>query len=185
MADLGRVIAEVADALRVAGIDYMIIGGVANVVWGSTRSTVDLDITVAATADDIDRVERAFGEQIAHLPADAKGFARDTGVIPFVHRSGIRVELILGTHDYARTAIDRAVDVEIAGVAVRVCTPEDLLLHKIVSERDRDRNDVADLIVRRGETLDRSYLDPRVHELATLLERPGIEVRYRELIDRP
>jgi hypothetical protein len=61
---------------------------------------------------------------------------------------------------------------------VKFCTPEDLILHKIISERDRDRSDVAELLKRRRDTLDREYLDPRVHELAVLLDRPDIDQRY-------
>ena len=39
-------------------------------------------------------------------------------------------------------------------------------------------DDVAELLKRRRDTLDRDYLDPRVHELAVLLDRPDIDERY-------
>lgn len=56
------------------------------------------------------------------------------------------------------------------------------MLHKIISDRDRDRSDVADLLRRRRDSLDREYLDPRVHELAVILERPELEERYRDAL---
>ena len=54
------------------------------------------------------------------------------------------------------------------------CTPEDLILLKIVSERERDRADVRGIARRQKGRLDLDYLEPRVRELAELLERPGI-----------
>ncbi len=65
------------------------------------------------------------------------------------------------------------------GVTIRFCTAEDLVLMKIISERPKDRDDVRQILSRQGDALDHAYLKPRVHELATLLERPEIEALYR------
>ena len=80
-------------------------------------------------------------------------------------------------------AIARARTVEVRGSRVRFCTPEDLILHKIVSHRERDRGDVEGLIETRRADLDRDYLDPRIEELAQALDQPQILARYRRLID--
>lgn len=178
---LRKTLVALVKALNASGIDYMVIGGMANIAWGSPRSTADIDVTVALDHDDLPRLLETLGEQIGRLPTDASGFAAETGVLPFLHRSGVRVDLVLGTHPYAQMAIARAVPLRILGTAVKFCTPEDLVLHKIASEREKDRSDVADLLRRRGKTLDRVYLDERIRELAFLLERPEIEERYRAL----
>ena len=182
MKRLQTALAEVAKALDAAGVGYMVIGGMAHVAWGSARSTVDVDLTVLLAPEDVPELLRILRRQIANLPEDPAGFAAETGVLPFAHRNGVRVELMLATHPYAQTAIDRAISIDVLGTPVRFCTPEDLVLHKIISDRERDRSDVQDLLERRGKELDREYLDPRVHELATLLERPEIETRYRSLL---
>jgi len=62
---------------------------------------------------------------------------------------------------------------------VRFCTAEDLILHKVVSERPRDRQDAEEVVRRRAAELDRGYLDPRVRELADLLQRPAIWDDYQ------
>ncbi len=168
---------DVVRALSAAEIDYMVIGGLAHIAWGSGRSTRDVDITLAVDPSDVRIVLRALGTQVGELVEDIEACLQN-GVLAFVHRSGVHVDLMLTRHPYAQQAIDRAITLKVMSVPVKFCTPEDLVLHKIISERDKDRLDVADILRRRRETLDRAYLDPRVHELAVILERPEIEQRY-------
>ncbi|HEX7832002.1 MAG TPA: nucleotidyl transferase AbiEii/AbiGii toxin family protein [Thermoanaerobaculia bacterium] len=174
-------LAGVAAALAASEIKCMVIGGMANIAWGSSRATRDVDFTVMASQHDASHIIEALGAQIAKLPPDLDDYLRD-GVLPFIHASGVHVDLILSRHPYAELAIARAVTFDVEGTPVRFCTPEDLVLHKIISERDRDRSDVADLLRRRRDSLDREYLDPRVHELAVILERPELEERYRDAL---
>ena len=177
MANLEQVLADVARTFNSAGVPYMVIGGMANAVWGAPRSTVDVDLTVGLSFDSAPRLLEVLGDQVAAAPPNAANFARDTGVLPFTHRRGPRVELMASV-PYAHEALARAVVIDVASVPVNFCTPEDLILHKLVSSRERDRNDVAALLKLRGATLDRAYLDPRVHELACLLDDSSIEQRY-------
>lgn len=66
---------------------------------------------------------------------------------------------------------------------MRVASAEDLILHKLVSERPRDREDVAGLIKRQRGTLDRAYLDPLVRSLSDTLEDPTIWTWYLQQIE--
>ena len=50
---------------------------------------------------------------------------------------------------------------------------------KIISERPRDVADAEALVRRRARDLDRDYLEPRIRELATALERLDIVDRWR------
>ena len=85
---------------------------------------------------------------------------------------------IFGLLPFEDEAIQRARPIRISGFDVRVCTPEDLILMKIVSERDRDIEDAAGIAIRRMKGLDVQYLEPRIKELAALLERPEIQERW-------
>jgi hypothetical protein len=91
----------------------------------------------------------------------------------------VRVDLILAGLPYEEEAIARAVAFPMGGRPVKIRTAEDLVLHKIVSSRPRDREDVAGVITRQGARLGRGYPDPRVTEMATGLERPKILAFYR------
>jgi hypothetical protein len=61
-----------------------------------------------------------------------------------------------------------------AGFSVRVCSPEDLIVHKALSERPKDLEDVRGIIRAQGPALDRAYLDPLIRGLAEDLSRPAI-----------
>jgi len=182
VSDLDAVLAEVASALNTAVVDYMVIGGIAGIAWGIRRGTFDIDFTVALDASEMPRLLDILGTSVAASPADPVDFAAETGVLPVQHRSGTRIDFALARIAYAHEALHRAVTIRVAGVPVKFCTPEDLILHKIISLRERDRSDVEALIALRRNSLDRTYLDAHVHELAWLLDDPSIEERYAALL---
>ena len=182
MADLEAALADLAHRLGEAGIEYMVIGGLANAVWGSPRSTIDIDCTVVLDPARAGRLLEMLGPAYHSRTNDPKGFAARTRVLPLRHRDGVQIDLIFAMLPFEEEAVHRAVEVIVKGISVRFCTAEDLVLHKIVSQRERDRQDVEEILGRRRSSLDRSYLDPRVRELAALLERPEIAAWYLKLM---
>jgi len=90
----------------------------------------------------------------------------------------MRIDVIFGMLPFEQAAIHRGVCRLVAGTSVRFCTAEDLILYKIISDRDQDLRDVRGILHRRGPTLDRDYLEPRIRELADVLERPDIWSQY-------
>jgi len=158
----------------------MVIGGVANLVWGVSRATVDVDLTVWVAEDDIPRLLQSIAAEFELLVEDPPAFVRETRVLPVRAPEGFRIDFIFGQLPYEETAIKRAVARKIHGVAIKVCSPEDLIIHKIISERSQDQQDVRGIINRIGARLDRRYLDPIVRGLAGDLERPEIWERYQK-----
>lgn len=156
---------------------YMVIGGIANLAWGMPRSTFDIDVTVWAPSGTEPALINGLRKAFKALPAEPVKFALETRVLPLVV-AGFRVDLILGQLPYEEQAIRRARLVEMEGVKVRLCTPEDLIVHKILSERPKDLDDVRGIMRAQGKTLDRAYLDPIVRGLASDLARPGIWELY-------
>jgi len=169
-----KAMVEIAGILSGLRIPYMVIGGMANAVWGIARSTVDVDITVWVDDKEIPGFVKMMEERLEVLPGNPEEFVRDKRVLPVKTSNDVKVDIIFGLIPYEKEAIDRAVEREINGESVMFCTAEDLVLHKIISDREQDILDVKRLIeIRKGE-LDREYLDTRVRELADMLERPGI-----------
>jgi hypothetical protein len=173
---------RLAAFLEAAGVPYMVIGGIANLRWGRPRLTQDLDVTVIVPEPDLAAFLDRLSGTYAVLPADALEFARRTRVIPARDSAGVRVDVILATLPYEEAAVRRAVAFPVGGRPVRFCTAEDLILHKLVSSRPRDHEDVAGIIARQGARLDRGYLDPRVAELAEGLEQPELLGFYRDCL---
>jgi hypothetical protein len=156
----------------------MVIGGIANLAWGMPRATFDIDVTVWAPAGSESGLIASLVAAFRALPAHPEAFALETRVLP-MEVAGFRVDLILGQLPYEQQAIRRARLVDMEGVAVRVCSPEDLIVHKIISERPKDREDVRGIVSAQRDFLDRGYLDAIVRGLAADLARPDLEEFYR------
>ena len=155
-------------------IPYMIIGGLANAVWGEPRATLDIDVTVAAKTSQVLEIAAALDRDFRVLVTDPESFVKETRVLPLESRSGVRVDLIFGVLPFEREAIERAKPLPIADDEVVFCTPEDLILLKIISRREQDQADVRGILQRRFDDLDFEYLEPRIRELSELLSRPEI-----------
>lgn len=173
MSDLAGALKTFTAFLEGRRVPYMIIGGIANLVWGVPRATLDIDVTVWAPRSSEGRLIRAFVKVFVAKPADPGAFVSEMRVLP-IKVEDVDVDVIFGHLPYDRSAIGRAVAVDFLGVKARVCTPEDLILHKIVSSRPKDRQDVAGVIRARAKKLDREFLDPKVKELAEALAQPEI-----------
>jgi predicted nucleotidyltransferase len=185
MGQLEDALRSVVLVLQEQGLPYMLIGGMANLVWGEARTTQDIDITIqvdpAALSDTVMKLSQVFQA----LPENPLTFVKRTRVLPVVTTNGIRADLIFAELPYQEEAIRRARSVILGDTEVRVCSPEDLIIHKIISERAKDLDDVKGIIRVQGTRLDRTYLDPLVLGLAADLERPEIRRYYLSLWRKP
>lgn len=179
MTSLEQTLLKIACFLKANKIPYMVIGGVANLFWGVSRTTLDVDITIQIGDGQIPSLVRAVGKRFRIRVKDPQVFISKTHVLPLEDRNGIRIDLIIARLSYQRAAIRRAKAIKVGRVAIKVCSPEDLILHKVISDRAKDREDVRGVIQNLSKSLDRKYLDPLVKELAEALAKPGIWKFYR------
>ncbi|HXC53288.1 MAG TPA: DUF6036 family nucleotidyltransferase [Candidatus Limnocylindrales bacterium] len=167
-----RAIADLARLLSAAAIPYMLIGGHANAIWGEPRATLDVDVTIWATEHQAEHVAAILEPAFQCLVEQPVNFVRDVRVLPFRSLDGVRIDVIFGLLPFEKIAIGRARRVSIAGCDVQVCSPEDLILMKVISERPRDLEDARGVVLARYEDLDFDYLDPQISELAEFLAKP-------------
>jgi predicted nucleotidyltransferase len=172
---------EVREFLDQHGIRHLVIGGLANAVWGRPRATRDADFKVLIG-------ERTIGEFVALVETHFKfrvrspvTFAKQTYVVPIYASNQIAVDLGLGFLPYEEHAIERAVVVEYLGVTFSTCTAEDLIIHKAISEREKDWDDIEGVLARQGERLDQAYILHWLVQFAQALEQPELVQRYQDL----
>lgn len=104
------------------------------------------------------------------------------GVLFLQTPEGLRFDLLLGERSFDGQAIERGQAVEVEpGLEVVVCSPEDLLIYKLVSMRPRDHEDARTVAMRQADTLDGRYiLDwPTLFEQA--LDDSTLVAAYRQL----
>jgi len=180
MSDLDEALGSFASWLDRHHIPYMVIGGFAVTIWGEPRVTRDLDITISVPAEELSNTVELIQSEFTALVNDAIKFVTETRVLPILTDT-VPVDLIFAALPYEDEAIARAKRIQLRHGAVRICSPEDLILHKIVSPRNRDREDIEGIFRYRHSELDYQYLDPRVEELADALSDRTMSEWYRAL----
>jgi predicted nucleotidyltransferase len=162
-------------------IRYMVIGGLANTVWGRPRYTHDADLKVLLDELSIVQFGELVGRHLALRRADAVALAQRVYVLLVQVTDDLPADLAIGFLPYEVQAVDRAVQVKVEGVELPVCTAEDLIIHKAISERERDWLDIEGVLLRQGDKLDQHYIETWLEEFAAGLDRPQILSRYRQL----
>ena len=183
MSELDQALATISSWLKEKEVPHMVIGGFAVTVWGEPRFTRDLDITLSVPPARFDQMVRLICGRFTSLAGDPIKFAAETRVLPVVVES-VPADLIFAALPYEEDAIERARPIKVGGVDVPICAPEDLILHKIVSARPRDHEDIEGVFRYRHTELDYAYLDPRIAELADALSDRNMLDWYHGLRSR-
>ena len=142
-----------ADALL--GRHWYVFGAQALRLWGAPRQTLDIDVTVAMDLAELPTlIDTLAAHGFAAKPEDPVAFATRFFVVPLMHQGGTPVDLILAGTPFETDAFAHALEAELHGVRVPVVSPEDLVIYKITSERQRDHEDAASVVRRQAERLD-------------------------------
>lgn len=143
MSDLQKLLLRLDDA----GIDFVLVGGYAAMLHGSSLLTRDLDVCTALTPDTVEKLRVAFRDchprhrlsapQLSFLDDPTPGMAlnnlylnTDLGTLDLLGS-------ITGIGDYARVARD-AVEIDLLGRRIRAISLDDLITAKEALGRDKD-----------------------------------------------
>lgn len=133
-----------AERLQALGLEPVLIGALAaNVYRLSPRLTTDVDFLTRSLSGVVEAME-ADGLEVETMAEPG-----EPPYVAFIRGDGIRVDIIAAQTDYQMGAIDRAVDGTLA--------VEDVVVHKLIAWRPRDRDDV-DQILAAGHQLDEAYV---------------------------
>jgi predicted nucleotidyltransferase len=149
-----KTLSDLLALLTDAGIDFVVIGGFAGVLHGSTLVTRDLDLCTVLTPDNIDKLRDALKDlhprhrmtpqKLPFLTNPPHGsplsnlyLETDWGVVDFLSS-------VVGVGDF-KVVRDRADTVEIAGRKIRMIRLDDLIRAKESMNRDKDRLAVKEL----------------------------------------
>lgn len=172
---------EVHQILTELQVPYALIGGLVVQYWGEARYTKDVDLTVIVPIEDEERFLRALSERLPPRRADALEFALRHRIYMAQTKEGFPVDVSLGLPGYEEEMAARAVDyVTEAGKTIRVCSPEDLIIHKAIAGRPQDLRDIEGVIIRRGSSLDLEYIRKWLAIFAGWLETDEVLNRFEQ-----
>ena len=177
---MSNLLVDLAKALDRAGIPYMVIGGQAVLVYGEPRLTRDIDITLGIAPDALPQVLTVAKEVNLHILVDnPEDFVQRLWVLPTLHPpSGLRVDFIFSWTPYEQQALERARPIEIEGYPVRFASPEDVIIHKILSGRPRDLEDVCGIL--RKQKVDVDYIHRWLEAFEQTLGQPLVQ-RFEQI----
>jgi predicted nucleotidyltransferase len=151
---------ELLRRLTAAGVDFVVIGGIAVMLSGYGRATRDLDIAVATDTANLG----ALGEVLVGLEARLRGVEGD---VPFVPDARTLAGIELLTLDTSKGWLDvhrsvagvrsydalrrRAERVKLDGISVLIASVDDLIAMKRAAGRSQDPIDIAALEVIKRE----------------------------------
>jgi len=161
-------------------IPYMVIGGLAISVWGEPRVTHDADFKVSLDMPLLE-FRKMFFEQFQERPTKIPKQVLSPYVLRIWALPEVAVDLLVSVFDYEKQAIKRAKKATIEGVPTRVCRAEDLIIHKVVANREYDWLDVERVLIRQKSKLDQAYILNWLGQFSEALENPEMLARYKKL----
>ena len=163
-------------------IPYAIIGGFAVQRWGQPRFTRDVDVTIllppGSEAPTLREIVAAFPARVE----DPVAFALEHRVLPLTVPGGSEADVSLGLPGYEEEVIARSVAYDLGGGrAVRVCSAEDLVIHKALAGRAQDVLDIEGIVARQGKALDLAYVRRWLVELGQVSDDPEVPARFERI----
>jgi predicted nucleotidyltransferase len=141
-------------------VDFVLVGGLAVNAWGYLRATRDVDLVPDPSPENLERLDALLVELGGKVEVGSgllessaiKTFLR-TGDRTLVLTDLGRVDILQGLPQIPGFASldERASEVDLDGLVVKVCSLEDLLAMKRASDRPRDRDDIEALEAARDD----------------------------------
>jgi hypothetical protein len=153
----------------------VIIGGIAVGFLGKPRFTADVDAVFLLSVDDIPRfLAHAQAQNIVPRIQNADEFARRNRVLLLKHTaSETDIDISMGILPFEKEMVQRGTTKSVANLAVRLPTPEDLIIMKAIAHRPKDLEDIRTIAANYPD-LDMDRIKGWVTSFGEAMENPGL-----------
>lgn len=160
------------EAIIAAGVEYVLVGGLAVIAHTFPRTTLDVDFVVAASLGSIGEIAAYFPPSFRLDPQPQMEMLTGTyRWIVEVERSTFRVEIFHLTADpHHRELFRHRIATPLPGLeqTVWIPTPEDLVIQKLRWARTKDLDDARNILAVQGEAIDYAHIEKWCAEHGTL-----------------
>lgn len=149
--------------LEAAGVDYLLVGALAYFAYGLPRHTDDVDAVVSVSTEKLDAVLQALPPDFQVDPqARMEHFTATTRWVVNIARSVVKLEFfLLGADAHHAEEFLRRRRLWLSGLDIEawIATAEDLIIQKLRWARRKDLDDITNILVIQGSTLDFPYIE--------------------------
>jgi hypothetical protein len=175
-------------AFERAGLQAVAYGGLVVAMYGRPRETHDADFAVSTVSPEGARhALTAAGLDVVQAFAEVRFGGCSVSRLTLVGGGELNtVDLVRPRSPrYAAAVLERAISGTLRGETVRVTTPEDYVLLKVLATRDRDLEDAASVIEKQRGRLDWPLLEREVAALASEIPDHDVAGRYNAVTAVP
>lgn len=176
LADLARVLARLS-------VDWYLFGAQAAILYGSTRVTEDIDVTITLGRRTPRELVTALTKQGFRMRVrDSAGFVERTRVLPVLHsKTEMPVDIVFAGPGLEEDFMARRSMMKRGGTTVPVVSPEDLVVLKILAGRPRDEEDVRAVLKATTGRLDRKRITETLAALEAALGQSDLRPAFTRL----
>lgn len=180
-------IVALEQALQAAAIPHAFGGANALAYYGTPRATADIDLNVFVPASRAREVLDVLGTLGAGTddPAIPSRIERDGQVRIFWEKTPL--DLFFSYDPLHYSSMERRRCVDFGGDPIHVLSAEDLMIYKVIFNREKDWRDIAEMIYATDESLDFDYVrhwlerilapdDPQLPRLQRLIDSNGADL---------
>ncbi|MFQ5902169.1 MAG: hypothetical protein ACE5JO_00605 [Candidatus Binatia bacterium] len=156
---LSSALKRILPLLNRSPIPYVLIGGLASGILGRPRATLDIDILVGGGSTGLSKIAYLMEKQGAEK---VESFLE---MNPMLRGSMVRmslgpipIDLMRSRDPHDRVTLRRRQKINTFGTKAFLPKPEDLILLKMKTERDRDLSDCIGIFEAQKDRLDLKYL---------------------------
>ena len=179
------VVSIFAPLFTAAGVEWMVSGGVAAILYGEPRLTQDIDVVVAMEPRDAMRFAQQFPDTDFYCPP-VEVIAQETERDAFGHfnvlhlESDARADVYMAGNDLlARQGLATKRVVEVVGLTVPIASPEQVMLQKLRFRQrgasERHLRDVRGILRVMADAID-------IAALEQMADVHGLEPQWLEMM---
>lgn len=178
-----RALAALKGALAELNVSWYLFGAQAALIYGSSRATADLDLTVhlgQVTSRQLAAHLRSSGFRLRFKNVK---FVDQTRVLPVVHETtDIAADLVIAGPGLEQLFLERSVQRKVGSVVLPVARLEDIVAMKVLAGRAKDRDDIVDILCANLKGVDLSLIRSTLFQLEEALDQDDLLRAFESML---
>jgi len=180
MTDVADALGALARVLGALELRWYVFGAQAAIVYGASRVTKDVDVTVALGELPVATLLASLADAgFVSRARDAAELAALARVVPVTHAaSGVPFDLVLAGPGIEEMFLDNARERKVADVSVPVAAAEDIVTMKLLAGRPHDREDVVAILRAQRGAFDEQRVRTSLEMLDEALDQSDLAASF-------